>query len=71
MYKSLITGINDMKIKLTILTIVVISMLDASISVSASDSDAYIGGGLNYLELDEGDSVNFSVTAGYSFLKQS
>ena len=57
--------INAMQIKPVILSIAVSSILGTSSSVSASNSGAYIGGGINYLELDVGDSVNFSVTTGY------
>jgi hypothetical protein len=58
--------INVMKIKSAIMPLVVSSILVASCTVSALERDTYIGGGLNYLELDDEESVNFSVTTGHN-----
>jgi hypothetical protein len=56
-----------MKINIVILSIVISLILIASSTVSASNSGAYIGGGLNHLELDGDDSINMSITTGYNF----
>ena len=58
-----------MKIRISILLIIVSLILGTFSSESTADSGAYIGGGLNNLKLDGEDSVNISITAGYDFHK--
>lgn len=57
------------------MSIVVSSILSTysplSVANNTANNDAYIGVGLSNLELDGDNSVNFSITTGYNFLKRS
>lgn len=55
-----------MKTKIGLLPIIVSLIMSTFSPESIADSGAYLGGGLNNLELDGEDSVNISITAGYN-----
>lgn len=60
-----------MKITIGIIPILVFAILGTCSDASDASNGAYIGGGLNYLDLDSESSVNISITAGYNFKKWS